>query len=381
MTMMRAQQLAAVGLMALALAPAPLQARDKNWYIGLRGGVVFPEKREFFAASPGLPDFNSTEKLGWAAAVRGGYDFGMLRTEIDVGYHQNNLSAIDLRSTTPLGAAGNYGSPAGKLRTGTIMANALIDFINTDSFSVSAGAGAGTAWVDAHNFRLAQTGALVLSDSDWVFAWNALAGARVALSPGVDLAVDYRYLRPNRARFSDTAGQAFNTRRNSHSILVGLNFNFGPKSRPAAVVEPAPSPMPVTPPPPPPPQPEYVPMPPPAAPIAPTAGPIILFFDFDRDIITPEARQLLDQVNDPSRQAGTSTLRVEGHTDRAGTVPYNEALGLRRAKAVQRQLEAMGIERSRITIETQGESRSLVDTVDGQREPQNRRVEITIQPR
>jgi outer membrane protein OmpA-like peptidoglycan-associated protein len=106
----------------------------------------------------------------------------------------------------------------------------------------------------------------------------------------------------------------------------------------------------------------------------------MVFFDFDRDVITPEARQILVQAADPSRQ-GTTVLNLSGHTDRAGSQPYNQALGLSRARAVQRELESLGIDKSRLSIQSFGEDRSLVDTVDGQREPQNRRVEIAIQPR
>ncbi|WP_156256996.1 OmpA family protein, partial [Sandarakinorhabdus oryzae] len=134
--------------------------------------------------------------------------------------------------------------------------------------------------------------------------------------------------------------------------------------------------------PPPPPEPAPAPPPPPppeAAPPVP-AGPLMVFFDFDRDAITPEARQILVQAADPSRQ-GTTVINLSGHTDRAGSQPYNQALGLSRARAVERELVSLGIDKSRISIQSFGEDRSLVDTVDGQREPQNRRVEIAIQPR
>lgn len=110
------------------------------------------------------------------------------------------------------------------------------------------------------------------------------------------------------------------------------------------------------------------------------AGPLLVFFDFDRDVVTPEARQVIAQAFEASRRTGSATLSVTGHTDRAGSNSYNQALGLKRAQSVQRELESMGIERSRITIQSQGEEQSRVDTIDGQREPQNRRVEILIQP-
>jgi OOP family OmpA-OmpF porin len=379
MTITRPARLAALSLLALTMGATAAQARDNNWYIGLRGGVVLPSDRTFYGTPPTRPDFATDEKLGWAAAARLGYDFGRLRVEADAGYHQTSLKSIDLRSTTAVGAAGRYNDPDGRIRNWTIMGNALFDVINSDGFSVSAGAGAGVARVNARHVRLAQGADMFLNDHDWVFAWNALAGARVALSPGVDLAVDYRYLRPNRAYFNDTAGQPVTMRNDSHTILVGLNFNFGERRAAAPAPEPvAPMIVPEAPPPPPPPPPTP-PVVEPAAPV--TAGPIMLFFDWDSSELSAESRQLVAQAVDPARQQGMARLDVSGHADRSGTGPYNQALGLRRARIVQRELEALGVESSRINVQSFGEDRSLVDTVDGQREPQNRRVEISIQPR
>ena len=47
-------------------------------------------------------------------------------------------------------------------------------------------------------------------------------------------------------------------------------------------------------------------------------------------------------------------------------------------KAVAADLVARGVSRSAITVQAYGESRPLVATADGVREPQNRRVEIIL---
>ena len=381
MIMKKPVLLASLGLMALGLAATPAAARDNSWYIGLRGGVSFKENRRFFNNNPALTNFNTTEKLGWAAAARLGYDFGMLRTEIDFGYHQNNLRSVQLLSTSPSGEAGTFNSPEGRMRNATIMANALVDVINTDPFTVSVGAGAGVIRADAHNMRINQSAALLLNDSDYAFAWNALARASMALGPNVELAVDYRYLRPNRAFFQNDGGPVVSTRTPSHMVLAGLNFNFGGSdmttTQPAPPMAPEPAPAPMA-------APEPAPAPAPApepvaAPPAP-AGPVMVFFDFDRDEVTAEGRQIITQAADPQRQ-GTTTITLGGFADRAGSPEYNKALGQRRARAVQRELAAQGVDASRVTVQSFGEDRPLVDTADGVREPQNRRVEITVAPR
>jgi outer membrane protein OmpA-like peptidoglycan-associated protein len=45
---------------------------------------------------------------------------------------------------------------------------------------------------------------------------------------------------------------------------------------------------------------------------------------------------------------------------------------------VASELERRGIQRSNISVQAFGESRPLVPTADGVREPQNRRVEIVL---
>ncbi len=67
-----------------------------------------------------------------------------------------------------------------------------------------------------------------------------------------------------------------------------------------------------------------------------------------------------------------------GHTDRVGTVPYNDALSLRRADRVRNDLVQLGIPSDRITVAGRGEREPIVATEDEVPEPRNRRVEITV---
>jgi outer membrane protein OmpA-like peptidoglycan-associated protein len=55
------------------------------------------------------------------------------------------------------------------------------------------------------------------------------------------------------------------------------------------------------------------------------------------------------------------------------------ALSLRRANAVKGALVQNGVPATAISVVGKGESQPLVQTADGVREPQNRRVEIVIQ--
>lgn len=69
-------------------------------------------------------------------------------------------------------------------------------------------------------------------------------------------------------------------------------------------------------------------------------------------------------------------LKVVGHADRTGSEQYNMNLGMRRAKAVVKELEqTYGIDASRLTAESAGETTAI----SGNRLDVNRRVEMMIQ--
>jgi iron complex outermembrane receptor protein len=158
------------------------------------------------------------------------------------------------------------------------------------------------------------------------------------------------------------------------TFRAGVRFKLG-AAAPMKKAEAAPmaaAPMPPAPPPP-------VAAPrPPAPPVVPQK--FLVFFDFDRSNVRADAGKIVEQAADYAKKNGKVVIHVTGHTDRAGTDAYNLALSERRAKAVEAQLEKLGFTASQITISGKGESENLVPTGDGVREPQNRRVEIVMDP-
>ena len=54
-------------------------------------------------------------------------------------------------------------------------------------------------------------------------------------------------------------------------------------------------------------------------------------------------------------------------------------LSERRAETVAKELEKLGIPEKEIVVHWKGESEPLVQTGDGVKEPQNRRVEIVLE--
>ncbi len=127
---------------------------------------------------------------------------------------------------------------------------------------------------------------------------------------------------------------------------------------------------------PPPPPAVYTPPPvQPAAP-APVAHSYMVFFDFNKSDLTPQAVQIVDQAAANAGPTHVTQLTVTGHTDTVGSDAYNMRLSRRRAESVAVELEAKGIPSSEIEIVAKGKHDLLVPTGDGVREPQNRRVQI-----
>jgi outer membrane protein OmpA-like peptidoglycan-associated protein len=103
-----------------------------------------------------------------------------------------------------------------------------------------------------------------------------------------------------------------------------------------------------------------------------------VFFDFDRADLTDRARAIIAEAAQNAQRSGSARIEVAGHADRSGTPQYNQRLSERRAQVVAAELERRGVARSAMIIQAFGESRPLVPTADGVREPQNRRVEIVL---
>ncbi|MDP6843667.1 MAG: OmpA family protein, partial [Rhodospirillales bacterium] len=75
-----------------------------------------------------------------------------------------------------------------------------------------------------------------------------------------------------------------------------------------------------------------------------------------------------------------TVIRIDatGHADKSGTAANNLIVSKRRAEAVKKELMRQGVPEDWIVIAWKGESEPLIETPDGQRQPENRRVDIVI---
>jgi iron complex outermembrane receptor protein len=119
-------------------------------------------------------------------------------------------------------------------------------------------------------------------------------------------------------------------------------------------------------------------VPPPVAAPAPAPKSYLVFFDFNKSDLTPQATTIVDQAAANAGPAKVTQIEVTGHTDTVGSDAYNMRLSRRRAESVAAQLEKDGIPSSEIELFAKGKRDLLVPTGDGVKEPQNRRVQIVF---
>ncbi|MFM5885850.1 MAG: OmpA family protein [Novosphingobium sp.] len=105
----------------------------------------------------------------------------------------------------------------------------------------------------------------------------------------------------------------------------------------------------------------------------------IVFFEWDSAVPPDSAMPIIQAAAQNMKACGWKGLTVTGHTDRSGSDPYNNALSIKRADAVAQMLGMQGADRGALSVSGHGEAEPKVPTADGERNPQNRRVEITVQ--
>jgi outer membrane protein OmpA-like peptidoglycan-associated protein len=122
--------------------------------------------------------------------------------------------------------------------------------------------------------------------------------------------------------------------------------------------------------------------PPPAAqpPLQPRDEPPahVVFFDKGGVRIGATGIATIRQAASEARKPGVRAVEITGHTDRAGSDRLNNALSLRRARAVRDRLISEGVPAALITARGLGERKPFMQTEDGVGQPENRRAEITI---
>jgi OmpA-OmpF porin, OOP family len=370
-----------LALASTALA-SPALARDDQWYVGVDGGAMLVEDLNLDVTTLPQGAVAGTQRSASLDAGKGydfggvvGYDFGGFRLESEVSFREADVTGLNSSTpfipfgTGPGLIAGNV-PVNGDVNALSFMVNGMLDFGDDDGLQGFVGGGVGVARVDVQTVFAAPA---YLDDSDTGLAWQALAGIRAPLSDRWDVGLKYRFFNAPNVDLVDRLGNNVETRFRSHSLMGSLVYNFGGEPAAPAPVAPVEAPMVDSPPPPPPPPVE-------APRVVCNTGPYIVFFDWDKSDLRPDAAQVLDNAAAQYANCGNAKVMLAGHADRSGSNTYNVGLSQRRNTNVRGYLESRGINAGAIDTQAFGETAPRVQTADGEREPQNRRVEVSYGP-
>ena len=371
-----------LALVAAFLIAAPAHAqRADGFYIAGGGGLgVAPSKEFDLMPNPAIPN-PATAKVRFKVPAYGifgavGYAFDNgFRIETEYLYQAKD---VDRKLRVANCVANCRGT--GHVNAHTIFFNAFYD-LNLNSpgwLTPYIGVGIGPSF--GYNAKINSSWGPFRwkADSSVLASYQGIIGTSFNLDRNWALTADYRYI----GVIGDLKGPGsfgptpmrFNSKfsPDSHNLFVGVRYTFGHEPPPP----PAPEPMPAPPP-------RMVQAPvvrevAPVKPVVPATQSFMVFFDFDKDVLTPEAREIIRTAARKFKEDGYARISVTGHTDTMGTDAYNMDLSLRRSSAVRRELEMLGISSAFIRTSGEGKRNLLVPTTQGVREAQNRRAEIIL---
>jgi outer membrane protein OmpA-like peptidoglycan-associated protein len=96
-------------------------------------------------------------------------------------------------------------------------------------------------------------------------------------------------------------------------------------------------------------------------------------FTFDSAQLPNSAHDMMDRIAELMKEAPQVKLRIEGHTDAAGSAGYNMTLSQRRALSVGEYLVSQGVDPSRLILVGKGMTEPLTRNPY---DPTNRRVQF-----
>jgi outer membrane immunogenic protein len=365
----------------MMMGTAPAWDAWQGWYAGVNLGAGWGDTSASLTpngcllisgcGAGGPPTFSrSVNFSGPLGGVQFGYNWHVapswllgLETDFDGSGVTTHGSTHTNTLPAPLTGTATSSVSAGQDYLGTVRGR--IGWVATPDLMIF-GTG-GFAYGQEHvaaNVSFSSSGASFTGNkSDLKTGWVAGGGVEYAFAPQWSLRGEYLYvdlgnnsdsvhlISPTPPGVVPGVGYRTSVSTGENIIRVAVNYHFGA--------------------PPPPPAPVAAPAPPPAAPKV-----FIVFFDWDKDTVTPEGQQIIVQAADAYKAGAPVQIQVTGYTDRSGSPGYNQRLSERRANNVAKALAALGVPKSQMIVSGRGENDNRVPTADGVREPQNRRVEI-----
>jgi outer membrane protein OmpA-like peptidoglycan-associated protein len=103
-----------------------------------------------------------------------------------------------------------------------------------------------------------------------------------------------------------------------------------------------------------------------------------IFFAFDKSDLEEKSKVELQEILDLLNKNPILKVKIEGHTDNAGTETYNKQLSLSRANSVVKFLTDQGVSKDRVLAEGMGSKNPLKPNNSDENRQFNRRIEVKI---
>jgi OOP family OmpA-OmpF porin len=349
-------RLAGIGSLA-AMAVVPVRAQEAYYYGGLslgqsRARIDEPRITATLLDAGLATTSMSRDEHDTAYKVFGGYQFNKYFAA-EAGYF--NLGKFGFSSTTV---------PAGTLNGQIKLQGVNLDLVGSfplaERLSVIGRVGAQYAYARDTFAGSGAVSVLNTNPSKHAANYKFGAGLQYEITPSILVRGE-----AERYRINDAVGNRGDVNLFSVSLVIPFGRTPASPSRPARVADVAPAPAPA-------PAPVAVAI----APPAPAPAPVVAerrrvrfaadsLFTFDQSTMKPEGRAALERFAKELNGTRFEVITVEGHTDRLGSAPYNQALSLRRAKAVQAYLVAHGgIDSAKVSVVGKGESAPVTKPAD-----------------
>jgi outer membrane protein OmpA-like peptidoglycan-associated protein len=103
-----------------------------------------------------------------------------------------------------------------------------------------------------------------------------------------------------------------------------------------------------------------------------------VLFDVDSSTLSGAARSALAESATVMNEYDKTAVIVQGHTDSTGTDAHNQALSERRARSVEQELIARGVDAERLASMGFGETQPVADNSSADGRQRNRRVDVML---
>lgn len=104
-----------------------------------------------------------------------------------------------------------------------------------------------------------------------------------------------------------------------------------------------------------------------------------VYFDFDKDAVKDEFKPLVEAHSGYLKAHADAKVTLQGNTDERGSREYNIALGQRRADAVKKVMNVLGVADKQIESVSFGEEKPRKDCHEESCWQENRRADVVYQ--